>query len=246
MKALEKTFDIVDYLATSGSSELGEIASRTDLPKSTVHHHLNDLEKRGFVINDGGTYRLGLRFLDIGEQTRRRSELFQIVQSEIDELAQTTHYPVTVFVLEQGHAVVLYTSGENPSLPTTLHAGQHLPLHATAAGKAILSARGGAAGETTRELARLESYTENTITDAHTLEAEVRQTMDRGYAIAEEERWHDRCGIAVPFSPESDNLVAAVEVSFSPEAMAETDFDGLAGEVERTVSVINIKSDYSL
>lgn len=246
MKALEKTFDIVDCLASSGSSELGAIASRTDLPRSTVHHHLKDLEERGFVVNDGGTYRLGLRFLDVGERIRRRSELFQIVQSEIDELAQATDNPVTVFVLEQGHAVVLYTSGENPSLPTTLHAGQHLPLHATAAGKAILSTGADASGEAPIAHTRLESYTENTLTEERALEAAVRRTADRGYAIAEEERWSGRCGIAIPFSPGGDNPVAAVEVSLPPAAMAEADLDGLAAEVERTVSVIDIKSDYSL
>ncbi|WP_167768534.1 IclR family transcriptional regulator [Haloarcula amylovorans] len=245
MKVLEKTCDILDCLSSAGSLELGAIAAQTDLPRSTVHHHLTTLEKRGFVINDRGTYRLGLRFLDIGEKTRQRTDLFQIVQSEIDELAQTMNTQVTVFILEQNHAVALYTSGENPGLPTTLHAGQHLPLHATASGKALLSEKIEKGDGIPMEDLRMYSYTKNTITEEDTLKTVIRRVANQGYAITKEERWTGQCGIAVPFSPTGENLVASVGTSLTSDEIEQADLHDLVSDIKQTVNVIEIKSDYS-
>lgn len=245
MKTLEKTFDIVDCLESSSVAKLGTIAERTGLPRSTVHHHLAILERRGFVVNEGGTYRLTLRFLDIGERTRRRTQLFQTARSEIDELSQSIDRPVTVFVLEHGQAVVLYTYGGDSGLPITLHAGQHLPLHATAAGKAMLSTNEAETYEELMDGINLRAYTEHTITDVEALDTAVGWAADQGYSIAKEELWNRRCSIAVPFSSGQDSLVAAVEVALTPNEIQEADHDELAAKIDRTVSVIDIKSDYS-
>lgn len=245
MQALEKTFDIVECLEASGPVKLSGIAERMDMARSTVHHHLADLERRGFVVNDDGTYRLTLRFLDIGERVRRRRQLFQTARSEIDELSQAVGRPVTITILEQNQAVVLYSRGEDPRIPVSLHPGQHLPLHATATGKAILgSLRESPRNELMAQI-DLRAFTDNTITDIETLEAESQLVVNQGYAYAEEERWNGRCGIAVSFSPGQDGPMAAVEVSFTSDAVNAIDQDDLASDIHQSVSVIDIKSDYS-
>lgn len=242
MKSLEKTLDVLECLDDDGAAELRTIADRTGLPRSTVHHHLSTLERRGLVLNEEGSYRIALRFLEIGERARRRTHLFQTARSEIDELSQSLDWPVTLCVLEQGQVVVLDTRGEDPGVPVTLHAGQHLPLHATAPGKAILDVN---KDWNLLEEKALEEYTDNTLTDVETIVAAVEQAGEQGYAVAREERWMGRCGIAVPFSPGKDGLAAAVEVALSPDQVQETNLNDLAAEIDQTVSVIDIKSDYS-
>lgn len=242
MKVLEKTLDVVECLDDDGAAELGTIAERTGLPRSTVHHHLADLERRGFVVNDDGTYHIALRFLEIGERARRRSHLFQTAQSEIDELSQSLDRPVALCVLEQDQVVVLDTRGEDPGIPVTLHAGQHLPLHATAPGKAILDA---SKDRTLLDGQTLEAYTEHTVTDREAIAAAVTRASERGYAVAREERWPGRCGIAAPFSTRGGGLAAAIEVALTPERARDVDLDEFAAKIERAVSVIDIKSDYS-
>lgn len=244
MKALQKTFRIVDALEASGPCELGTIADRTDLPRSTVHHHLSALEENGFVVNSDGTYRLALRFLDLGEEVRRRTELFQIAKSEIDELADRIAHPVNLFVAENDRAVVLYTHGENPAIPISLYPGQHIALHATAAGKVLLSIRDGAFDEQLRPDA-LRSFTEHTITDPERLTAVLREATDQGYATARQERWRGRAGLAVPLTPGGKLTNAAIEVALEPEAFDDVDREELAAELQQTANVIDIKSDYS-
>ena len=47
---------------------LADIASKTDMPKATVHRLLKSLKNIGLVVQDGNRddYRLGLRFLSLG------------------------------------------------------------------------------------------------------------------------------------------------------------------------------------
>lgn len=246
MKALKKTFRIIDKLDTLGPSKLGTVADRTNLPRSTVHHHLSALEENGFVVNTGGIYRLSMKFLDVGEQVRRRKELFEIARSEIDELADRIDQPVTVFILEHGSAVVLYTRGENPAIPITPYPGQHFPLHATAAGKALLSDQDDPFSGNHIQTKGLPSFTEQTITDQDRLAKTLREATIQGYAISREERWEGRCSIAVPLSPRGDTSSVAIETVLTPEQFQEINRSELVVELQQTANVINIKSDYSL
>lgn len=246
MKTLKKTFRIIYELSAMGPSELGTIADRTDLPRSTVHHHLSALEENGFAVNTGGIYHLSMKFLDVGEQVRRRKELFEIARSEIDELADRIDRPVTLFILEHGSAVVLYTRNEDPAIPITLYPGQHFPLHATAAGKALLSDQENPFSGNHFQTGGLSSFTEQTITDQDMLTKTLREATNQGYTISREERWNGRCSIAVPFSPKGDTPYAAIETALTPEQFQEINRSELVIELQQTANVIDIKSDYSL
>lgn len=45
--------------------------------KSPVYVHLATLEGQGFVVSEDGTYRLGLRFLNLGESVKRAQSLYE-------------------------------------------------------------------------------------------------------------------------------------------------------------------------
>ncbi|QLG61058.1 IclR family transcriptional regulator [Halorarum salinum] len=244
VKTLEKTVEIIDGLDANGPCTPSALAARTGLPRSTVYHHLSTLAENGFVVNTDGTYRLALRFLSIGETVRRGMELFDIARTEIDELASRIDLPVGLYVSEYDQAVLLYDRGENPSVPATVHVGDHLPLHTTAAGKALLSIQAEREADGVGDEAR-RSYTDRTITDPSTLESSLSGIADRGYATACGERWNGRCSLAVALAYGDESDAAAIEIELSPEQFDDLDHGELASEVQRTASVIEIKSDYS-
>ena len=64
VQSLDRALSILDVLAFAEAGlGLREVASRSGLPKSTVHRLLSTLDLRGFVIRDplSGRYRLGLK-----------------------------------------------------------------------------------------------------------------------------------------------------------------------------------------
>lgn len=245
VKTLEKTAAIIHALEESHIATPASLSDRIDIPRSTIHHHLAVLEHQGFVVNEEGEYRLSLRFLDIGERIRKEIPLYEIAQTEIDELAERIKYPVALFVEEHDEAVALYIAGESPSVPITLHAGQSLPLHATAAGKAILCQRSDSEIDEITESGSVNAFTEETITDTEDLWAELKLARERGFAIASEERWRGRSSIAAPIPTDVSSRRAAVELSLSPDELREVDKTELGGVLQQTANVIEIKSDYS-
>src|SRR5205823_1764897 len=67
VQALDRALSILDVLRlTDVDLALGDVASRTGLPKSTTHRLLSTLEQRGLVARDhiAGTYRLATKTFD--------------------------------------------------------------------------------------------------------------------------------------------------------------------------------------
>ncbi|MCO8268419.1 helix-turn-helix domain-containing protein, partial [Haloferax sp. AB510] len=63
VKTTETTLRTIAALLDMESARIEELSAELDIAPSTVHRHLQTLRKHGYVINDGGSYRLGLQFL---------------------------------------------------------------------------------------------------------------------------------------------------------------------------------------
>lgn len=245
VKTLEKTAAILEALEESYVATPTLLSNQLEIPRSTIHHHLAILERYGLVVNEDGKYRLSLRFLDIGEQVRNGMSLYEIAPTEVDELAERVQYPAALYIAEHDAAVALYIAGGDPTIPTTLHAGQRLPLYATAAGKALLCQRPESEVAEFIETAELREFTEETLTDCETLRSDLQTAQERGFAIASEERWTGRSSVAVRIPTSVETRSAALELALPPEEFREADETELASNLQKSSKVIEIKSDYS-
>jgi IclR family acetate operon transcriptional repressor len=87
--------------------------------------------------------------------------------------------------------------------------GTTMPLHATAAGKAILASLPD--DEVDVLLARpLTALTPHTITDPDVLRVQLRAIRRKGYAETHHEAWQDVSGVAAAIRDPSDRPVAAI------------------------------------
>lgn len=77
MKSIVRAFEIVHTLWEVHSAGSSAIASRLDLSKSTAHVYLRSLQSTGYVVTEGGEYRLSFRFLMIGSRLKYRSRIFR-------------------------------------------------------------------------------------------------------------------------------------------------------------------------
>lgn len=187
----------------------------TELPyaKSTVHRHLETLVNEGYVRKTDGGYRLSLRFLDFGIQSRQNHALYSTAKDRVDDLAVETGEKVWCVIEADGHAVPLYGhSGEN-MVHSNVSVGEHVPIHQMAAGKAILAYLPEDRIMNIIERRGLPAVTENTITDRESLLEELAEVRERGVAFNCEESGHRLHAIGTPIRNEEDEAIGAISVS---------------------------------
>ena len=188
--ALEKALDVLDAIgaAPEGLSQ-NDLAERLHLPRTTVYRLLATLVGRGLVRRDPlrKVYCLGFRCFEMARQAYAMPDLTAAAAMELRTLRDLTGETTYFATLDGREVISLDRCDGAHSLRSAAALGERKPLHCTSQGKAILSAmRDEERDAVIREIA-LKRLTPRTITDRRRLQAELRVTKARGYAIDDEE-----------------------------------------------------------
>ncbi len=245
VRATETSFRLLDALRTLDGAGVTTLASHLDLPKSTVHNHLQTLRRNEFVTKQGPEYDIGLRFLQFGEYARDRRGIATIGPPEIDKLAEETREMANLLVEEHGRGVFLYRAKGADAVHMDTHAGKRVPLHTTGFGKSILAHLPDERVEAILDRHGLPSVTSETITDRAELYDELDTVRERGYAYDDEERLEGLRCVAAPVVVDG-NVLGAVSVS-GPKSRMQRDWytDELPSLVMSAANVIEINSTYA-
>lgn len=213
IQATETAFDIVETIKNHNSAGVTELANELGYAKSTIHKHLRTLVSRGYLVEEDGQYRVGLRFLDLGVHGRNRRDVFEEAHSKVDEIADQTDEKAWLITEEHGRAIHLYGASGRHTLRTYARTGKLTYLHQTAAGKAILANLPDE--RITRIIAQqgLPAETDATITNSEQLFDEIEQIRDRGYATNQGETVQGLQAIGAPICDTNGNALAAISVS---------------------------------
>jgi len=240
--AVKLSHDIVETLVERGPTGVTAVAEALDVPKSTAHDHLRTLEAVGYVVNESGTYRLGTKFLHLGETARNGHELFVNGREEAHALFEDTEGKYVQLVTEENDrcGVLLaagwrkggHTTGTPGAYPSDLH------LHTNAPGKAILAHKDAETVERLIDETELPPRTANTITDDERLLAELETIRDDGYAVDEGELIAGMTGIAAPVV--ADERVRGAIAVYGPSGAfdADPESSGLAETVRQSARTI--------
>jgi len=213
VETVERAIDIVEYLKRHGPAGVAEVAAEFDCAKSTVHRHLKTLEANSLLVQEGGEYRLGVRFLDYGIVARNRYTLYREAKPKVDELAEETEEKIWCTVEEHGRSIQIYGAQGKRSVRTDARVGFRNYLHQHAAGKAILAHL---PRERTAEI--LDTYglparTPHTITDPATLREELAEVRERGYALNLEESVEGLHAVGAPITDDRGVALGAISIS---------------------------------
>lgn len=241
--SVERAFEIIEAMADVESVGVSEFAHELDIPKSTAHIYLQTLETAGFVVNEGGNYRLGLRFLKYGGYVRNRLKLYQTAKLEVDKLAVETGEVANLGVEENGMRVLLYKSEVTDAIHDNAPIGEYTQMHWTALGKAMLAQFPDERVEAIVDQHGLPRATEHTITTLSALFEELATIRERGYSIENQDRRQGVLTIAVPIIDRStDEVISAVSVSGPKNRLEETKSrDELVDAVQSTANVIELR-----
>lgn len=188
--ALEKALDVLDAIgaAPQGVSQT-ELADSLALPRTTVYRLLATLVARGLIRRDPlrKVYCLGFRCFEMARQAYAMPDLVAAAAMELRALRDLTGETAYLATLDGREVISLERCDGAHSQRSAAVLGQRKPVHCTSQGKAILSAMSDEARDTIVREAQLKPLTPLTITDRRRLQAELRITRARGYAIDDEE-----------------------------------------------------------
>ncbi|MFT3719323.1 IclR family transcriptional regulator C-terminal domain-containing protein [Pseudorhodoferax sp.] len=188
--ALEKALDVLDAIgaAPEGLSQ-SDLAERLALPRTTVYRLLATLVARGLVRRDPlrKVYCLGFRCFEMARQAYAMPDLVAAAALELRALRDLTGETTYLATLDGREVISLERCDGAHSQRSAAVLGQRKPVHCTSQGKAILAALPDEARDAIVREAVLKALTPLTITDRRRLQAELRITRARGYAIDDEE-----------------------------------------------------------
>lgn len=246
IKSVKTSNRIIDTLVENGGMGVTEIAEELDVSKSTVHHHLSTLRQLGFVIKQETTYRVGLKFLTIGDHARRSKPIFEYGTRSLSELRKFTSENEVVQLAAEENGIVTYLrqADARHAERMPVHPGTTVDLHSAAAGKAILAWL--PESRTDAILAEeLPARTENTITDPDQLYRQIEVIRERNIAFDYAEHYHDVCSVATPVITQNDELLGSVVVSVPAEQVDRKRFtDELPNYLRSTAKAIGFDADY--
>jgi DNA-binding IclR family transcriptional regulator len=216
VRAVDHAVDVLEAMAKVGRAVgVSDLARMTGLSKATVHHLLNTLENRRFVMREPSSplYRLSWALYELGSNVVRDVDLSRVARPYLDRLALQTKESVLLGILD-GESVLYLDRGEAPmGLQMRANAGRRSPLHATASGKVLL-AFSPDPGLLERLLAEpLPRLTTTTITDPAVLRRELAEVPAQQYATCWQEREVGLCSVAVPLRDYTGAVIGSLAVA---------------------------------
>jgi DNA-binding IclR family transcriptional regulator len=224
VQVLERSFALLDVLAAHPDPvSLKEISERTGLHPSTAHRILNDLAIGRLVDRpQAGSYRLGMRLLELGNLVKARLDVRDAALGPMRELHKLTHQPVNLSV-RQGDEIVYIerTYSERSGMQVVRAVGGRAPLHLTSVGKLFLAHDDAQRVRAYAARTGLAGHTRNSITSLPALEREMTLVRQRGQARDDEElELGVRC-MAAGIYDDQGKLVAGLSISAPADRLEE-------------------------
>lgn len=216
VQVIERMFSLMDVLASREEAiSLKEISEKTGLHPSTAHRILNDLATGRFVDRPHpGTYRLGMRLLELGNMVKSRLNVRDAALIPMRDLHKLIQQTVNLS-LRQGDEIIYIERAysERSGMQVVRAIGGRAPLHLTSVGKLFLAADDAQRVRAYAMRTGLNGQTKNSLTQLSSLEHELNKVRLNGFALDNEElELGVRC-MAAGIYDDQEKLVAGLSIS---------------------------------
>lgn len=225
VQVIERMFTLIDVLASREEAiSLKEISEKAGLHPSTTHRILNDLATGRFVDRpQPGSYRLGMRLLELGNLVKGRLNVRDAAVGPMRELHKQIQQPVNLS-MRQGDEIIYVERAysERSGMQVVRAIGGRAPLHLTSVGKLFLATDDPERLKAYAERTGLKGHTKNSITQIDALERELSKVRQYGQANDNEElELGVRC-MAAGIYDDQNRLVGGLSISAPSSRMEES------------------------
>lgn len=222
MSNVLRTLEVCEAVSVHQPIGVRELAREIDMPKSTVQRALDTLHAAGWLVrSDEGRWSLSLRCAVIGGRAGQADALRAQARPTMERLRGVTDESVRLWAPDGDQIVLLENMDSRQAVRSVLQPGGAIvPMHASAAGKAILAALPDE--EVDALLAGpLPALAPNTITDPDELRKQLRVIRRRGWAATYHEASKDVGAVAAAITDPSGRPVAAIALALPMHRLTE-------------------------
>ncbi len=216
VKTLLKGLDLLDVVAQANRPmTVSEIAAAFDMDIGTVHRFLNTFVKKRYLGQDNYTkqYFLGAKVLQLSRTFYEQHRIYDMAREQLVALSSLCEETVQLSVFSAiPCAIVVDEIQGMQATSISIAIGTQLPLHCSAAGKAMLALHEASLRERIVAKIHLEAHTAQSITDQKLLLKEYEQIAQRGWAEDNAEFSEGVHALAAPIFNLNAEPVAAIAV----------------------------------
>lgn len=193
---------------------LSDLADITGLPRPTVFRLVRQLEETQLITRaaDGATYTPGPNLMTLASDALTAFAQTTPVHAILRGLVHDVGESCNVGVLDRDGVIYIERVECDWPLRLQIGVGSRVPLHATAIGKLMMAHMPTRTRKRIFATGSLERFTENTITDPKTLEAQFKLIRRQGYATNDQENTIGLIGLAVPIYDTRGKVVAGLSL----------------------------------
>ncbi len=247
VQVIERMLALIDVLASREDAiSLKEISEKTGLHPSTTHRILNDLATGRFVDRpQPGSYRLGMRLLELGNLVKGRLNVRDAALAPMRELHKLIQQPVNLS-MRQGDEIVYIERAysERSGMQVVRAIGGRAPLHLTSVGKLFLAADDPLRIRAYATRTGLAGHTKNSLTQLPSLERELSKVRQYGVAHDNEElELGVRC-MAAGIYDDQAKLVAGLSISAPASRLEEEWLPKLQATAHEISATLGYQADH--
>lgn len=238
--ALSRAMAILNLVSEQGHCSANTIVSALGLPKSTVYLLLEELKHlRLLAQGKEGSYRLGLKLLELGSQVSHQLDLRAIALPRLTALMNNTGHLCHLGVLDDDTPIYLIKVESQSSIQVRTWEGKRLSLCRSSLGKCLLAWCGRERQDMLIRSIVFSDGLPNTITNEPQLRAELQKIRQTGWAYDNEEDVANIRCISAPVFNAAGEVMAAISIVGTTLQIDESNLTELVGKVKERAGEIS-------
>lgn len=216
LKSLERGLDLLLLFSRDRPVlSLHEISQALEIPQSSAYRLLATCRKKNVIVRDPRTrkYALDAGLLRLQAAIRAHLDITRIATPHLEDLAVRSGETSQLYLL-QGAEVICAEAISSPNMIRFMpEKGKGLPLHAPAAGRAVLGFLSDEFLTTYIAQNGLRAMTPYTITEPEALRTILAGIRKKGFAISFQQMYLGARGVAVPLFDHEGTVMGSLGIS---------------------------------
>ncbi len=192
-----------------------QLASRLDVPLSTVYRYLEILTEQQFLHKNPTSrlYNLGTAIHRLVHLVGSDLPVVSLAMPYMEKLARQTNETIFLTVLVNYRSVCIKKIESNRRVKLTIDEGSHQLLHAGASSRILLAYQEEHFFRQWLSAEDMPRYTDNTICDENSMVKELEHTRNQGFAVSDGETDEGAMAVAAPVFDATGKLMAGLSLA---------------------------------
>lgn len=202
---------------------LSDVARRAGVTRAAAGRFLRTLQSLGYVRNDGRSFALTPRVLELGYSYLSALSLPEVAQPHLEALSRAAGESASAAVLDGTDIVYVARVPVRRIMSVGITVGTRFPAAVTSMGRVLLAAASVVQRDRVLDATSFTPLTPRTLTDPAAVRQELERVRDRGWARVDGELEPGLQSLAAPVRSRGGEVVAAINLSMSSGRYSEAE-----------------------